>query len=344
MEQLPKIVQQRLSGSPKPGVHPDPDLLAAFAEKSLLDRERSEVLQHLAECSDCRDVLSLATPAIDSAPSPIPQTSSWLTWPMLRWGALAACVVVVSAAVTLRYERRQPPESAGCGRGSQGAGECHVRKACLRRNRARNWRQKLRRPRHFRRIGILGPASWPKKARRIWRRGWPQTQTVASVPRELDRTDQAQQSTRDRLARTNANQPAPPAAALVASAPAPSPTVQKPAREPQIAESSNKVRSDAADQSIGGMAETVMVDNTRAAPQRTPNVELKAKDEAGKNEAQTEAQASSARAVGGAVTADRKQGTLSAARRFRQLRRPVAGRPHCAPLDAFRRWRPAALF
>ena len=57
MEQLPKIVQQRLQGPPKPGVHPDPDLLAAFAEKSLNDRERAHVLQHLADCADCRDVV-----------------------------------------------------------------------------------------------------------------------------------------------------------------------------------------------------------------------------------------------------------------------------------------------
>jgi hypothetical protein len=30
----------------------------------------------------------------------------WLTWPALRWGALAACVVVVGTAVTLHYEWR----------------------------------------------------------------------------------------------------------------------------------------------------------------------------------------------------------------------------------------------
>ncbi len=68
MEQLPKIVQRRLQ-TPQPGVHPDSDLLAAFAEESLNDRERSLVLQHLAECADCRDVVSLAMPEIDAAPA-----------------------------------------------------------------------------------------------------------------------------------------------------------------------------------------------------------------------------------------------------------------------------------
>ena len=56
MDQLPKIVQQSLRGTAKPAIHPDPDLLTAFAERSLNDRERSHVLQHLADCADCRDV------------------------------------------------------------------------------------------------------------------------------------------------------------------------------------------------------------------------------------------------------------------------------------------------
>lgn len=110
MEQLPKIVQQRLQGTQSPGVHPDPDLLAAFAEKSLHDRERTLVLQHLADCADCRDVISLATPEIEPTLAPRGTRSPWLSWPMLRWGALAACVIVVSAAVTLHYEQRQGVE------------------------------------------------------------------------------------------------------------------------------------------------------------------------------------------------------------------------------------------
>src|ERR1700690_274171 len=107
MEQLPKIVQRRLQATAKPGIHPDPDLLAAFAEKALNDRERSEVLQHLGECSDCRDIVTLALPEIGAAPSPGVERSPWLSWPVLRWGALAACVVVVGAAVTLHYEPRR---------------------------------------------------------------------------------------------------------------------------------------------------------------------------------------------------------------------------------------------
>lgn len=43
--------------------HPDADLLAAFAEKRLLGHEREELLAHLAECADCREVVALASRA-----------------------------------------------------------------------------------------------------------------------------------------------------------------------------------------------------------------------------------------------------------------------------------------
>jgi hypothetical protein len=104
MEQLPKIVQQRLQATAQAGVHPDPDLLAAFAEKSLNDRERAQVLEHLGLCPACRNLVSLALPEMELASNPAGWR--WLTWPVLRWGALAACVVVLGAAVTLRYQRR----------------------------------------------------------------------------------------------------------------------------------------------------------------------------------------------------------------------------------------------
>ena len=108
MEQLPKIVQQRLSVGDKAGVHPDPDLLTAFSERSLNERERVQVLQHLGQCTDCRTIVSLAMPEI-AAPSTVrvvPARSRWLSWPVLRWGALGVCVLVVGTAVTLHYDRQ----------------------------------------------------------------------------------------------------------------------------------------------------------------------------------------------------------------------------------------------
>ncbi|MGA8152691.1 MAG: YCF48-related protein [Terriglobales bacterium] len=109
--ELPKIAVRRLDAATD-AVHPDPDVIAAFAERSLGERERDQVLGHLAQCSECREVVALSCPqheaAVPAAPAP-----AWLAWPVLRWGALAACVVVVGAAVTLRHPFREtsPPGS-----------------------------------------------------------------------------------------------------------------------------------------------------------------------------------------------------------------------------------------
>ena len=107
MTDVPKIVRQRLQVTAKAGVHPEPDLLTAFVEKSLGGRERLQVLEHLAQCSGCREVVSLAIPEFEITQVVPRPARSPLRWPVLRWGALAACVVVVGAAVTLRYQRRE---------------------------------------------------------------------------------------------------------------------------------------------------------------------------------------------------------------------------------------------
>src|SRR5258708_15821590 len=62
MEQLPNIVRERLKVPASVG-HPDADVLTAFAEQSLAERERAGVLLHLSRCADCRDVLALAVPS-----------------------------------------------------------------------------------------------------------------------------------------------------------------------------------------------------------------------------------------------------------------------------------------
>ena len=105
MKQLPNIVRQRLQAT-RPDAHPDADVLAAFAEKGLSKRERGAVLEHLSRCGDCRDILSFALPSpqIESERAArIAGSAIWARWPVLRWGALGACVVVVGAAVTLEF-------------------------------------------------------------------------------------------------------------------------------------------------------------------------------------------------------------------------------------------------
>lgn len=111
MEDIPKIVRARLQ-RPAPStadVHPDADLLTAFAEQSLAGRERDQVLEHLARCGECRDVLALALPATEPAtlaPSHSLARVGWLSWPVLRWGVVAAGIVAVTSVGILQYRQR----------------------------------------------------------------------------------------------------------------------------------------------------------------------------------------------------------------------------------------------
>src|SRR5579864_4936454 len=111
MEELPKIVSSRLAQQrPADQAHPDANLLAAFAEQTLLERERAVVSAHLAQCVECREALALATaaqPAAERAPA-APRRQWFLEW---RWAgaAAAACCVV---AVALQYRVQPPPVEA----------------------------------------------------------------------------------------------------------------------------------------------------------------------------------------------------------------------------------------
>jgi hypothetical protein len=304
MEQLPKIVQQRLQGPAKPGLHPDPDLLTAFAEKSLNDRERAHVLQHLVECADCRDVLSLAMPGIQPALAPGPERSNWLSWPVLRWGALAACVVVVSAAVTLRYEHQEslrsvaekvpaapadlkledevtgqpgqklavnlpPPSPAELGRDFGAAGK-------LAKQRAKNPAAAT----------MAGEAGAPALA--------------------LEQDKKVQELSNDRLAVDSVRSGDVPVGTVPAAAPAPSSAAKTAGIEGQF-----RTRNDGLDYSSKASSNAVTVGSaTPAREEAAQTAERKAKDESRTNETHKEAQAAGdAGSVG--VLEDRKADTFS---------------------------------
>lgn len=44
------------------GEHPDSGRLSAFAAEELAEQERTNVLEHLAECGQCRALFALITP------------------------------------------------------------------------------------------------------------------------------------------------------------------------------------------------------------------------------------------------------------------------------------------
>jgi hypothetical protein len=141
MEDLPKIVRDRLA-APAPSDHPDADLLTAFSENALGPRERAGIVRHLAVCSFCREVNSLAAPqeekafaaAVGMAASPplalarAPRSSS------LRWGVLAAVAVILAAATwSLRPSHKAvsalPPQEVSSAKGDRMSDEIQLAQA-----------------------------------------------------------------------------------------------------------------------------------------------------------------------------------------------------------------------
>ncbi len=116
MQSLPKIVAKQLQ-SPPAESHPDANLLTAFAEQSLTGAERDHVIEHLARCGDCREVVSLALPPqVESQPL-AGGSVNWflgtlLRGSALRWAAVAAGVVLIASVGTLQFRRQQGRELA----------------------------------------------------------------------------------------------------------------------------------------------------------------------------------------------------------------------------------------
>jgi hypothetical protein len=107
MDQLSKIVRQRLKALPSTYDHPDPDLLTAFLEQNLGQDERRRVLEHLSACTDCRQMLSLAMPEVEGAIAPASSHPGlWWRWPAMRWSA-ATAVATLLVAGGLFYARRE---------------------------------------------------------------------------------------------------------------------------------------------------------------------------------------------------------------------------------------------
>ncbi len=106
MNNVPHIVRDRLKAMPPPLDHPDADLLTAFAEQSLPPAERTVMLDHLAVCADCREIVALALPPMEVLEhTPATVRRNWFSWPTLRWGFVAAGVVVLASLGVLQLRR-----------------------------------------------------------------------------------------------------------------------------------------------------------------------------------------------------------------------------------------------
>ena len=133
-QEIPKPLRNALARQVGGDVHPSPDVLTAFVERTLPPVENEVVAHHLAECADCREIVFLASDAADdevrderelvaaaaarrmpplpvyvASPRPIaaPAEKSrprWTIW--MRWGmSIAAVALIVVAGLVLQFWR-----------------------------------------------------------------------------------------------------------------------------------------------------------------------------------------------------------------------------------------------
>lgn len=101
-----------------PGAHPDAEMLTAFAEQLVNERERAEILTHLSGCSRCREVVFLARVAIEAEEpasqavkvSKINTARGWFAGWRLAWVPMTALAGIVGFAVIRHAHRASLPE------------------------------------------------------------------------------------------------------------------------------------------------------------------------------------------------------------------------------------------
>jgi hypothetical protein len=113
-QNLPKPMLDALARQALPTEHPSVDVLNAFAENALAGDEYRSIADHLARCSECREIVFLSVGAADE-PSQVEEhvaaaygtRRKWM--PRLVWGAsIAAAVLVFGSAMTLWRSKSAP--------------------------------------------------------------------------------------------------------------------------------------------------------------------------------------------------------------------------------------------
>jgi Photosynthesis system II assembly factor YCF48 len=97
MDVVKKLVSGRLkrdSAAP----HPDPELVSAFSENCLSERERAQLLGHLGRCAECRALLYLAIPDVVDA-QPVVSIQPKRAGLRFGWATFAASVIILGSVL-----------------------------------------------------------------------------------------------------------------------------------------------------------------------------------------------------------------------------------------------------
>ncbi|MFZ0914562.1 MAG: YCF48-related protein [Candidatus Korobacteraceae bacterium] len=133
-QEIPKPLRNALARQAVGDVHPSPDVLTSFMERTLAAGESEAVTHHLAQCAECREIVFLASNAAEdevgdgrelvaaaavgrAAAMPVYAATSRLDtaraaasrsrWTIrIRWAvSVAAAVVLVSTGLVLQFRR-----------------------------------------------------------------------------------------------------------------------------------------------------------------------------------------------------------------------------------------------
>jgi photosynthesis system II assembly factor YCF48-like protein/putative zinc finger protein len=120
MPELSNLLRQRLAAGQTKGflVHPDADTLTAYAEQSLSANERQNVVLHLAQCEECREVVALSQTvvpemAVQTVVKPAP-VSGWrrLLSPTFGLAAAVAAMALIAVMVMQLPQKTGQPAPA----------------------------------------------------------------------------------------------------------------------------------------------------------------------------------------------------------------------------------------
>ncbi|MFZ0705136.1 MAG: YCF48-related protein [Candidatus Korobacteraceae bacterium] len=104
-QKLPKPMLDTLAPGATPAEHPSADVLAAFMERALVEGEKQLVTDHLARCAECRELVFLASDAIEPAATDKRSVAAKPRWQWTLgwvWVIPVAAMFLVGAGLLVR--------------------------------------------------------------------------------------------------------------------------------------------------------------------------------------------------------------------------------------------------